>query len=85
MKPTKQNVRRVAARLGASIDWLCESFMCDAPPGKIWNSSGCHVIACYYMPGFVTDAYAYALSEMGEGVTDCDIDDCEVCADNPVS
>ena len=50
----------------------------DSPAGKVWQASGCHLIAV----GYLTDrpaGWRHLLEDLRAGLDDCTTTDCEYC------
>lgn len=83
------DVRRVAAKLGASVDEQSSgkcgrsfSVLVDSPAGRIWNATGCHVIYETTADGPAEWRRAVcenAIAAMEQGTSECEDDECDHC------
>ncbi len=87
MKPTKANVAKVAASYGATLDECGTFFNIDAPAGKVWDAHGGHSLHVEtFRPAdpaaWRTESYADALERMAYGLSPCEQDECDMCAES---
>jgi len=92
-KTTKKTVEDFVAKLqdGTSIEIDTSadevSIILDAPPGRVWNESGCHISCGIHGHGFVfsgkrinwTATLADVISIIDQGTELCDDEDCDAC------
>lgn len=79
-----KDVKREAAKLGATVELSAGTIYVDAPQGKVWNASDGHFIAeAYDTRGhrFEEEAVRRTLDRMGRGLRDCGELECDICHD----
>lgn len=74
-------VRRLAAKLGATLDTTCGEVNVEAPHGKVWLCDGVHeLVNSPFDSETQRDMWTLALSRMQSGLEDCPHGDtCEWC------
>lgn len=82
--------RRLARRCEAlgcelDVDPSCERVIVDAPPGHVVADTGTHAVVAWWEHGTRAEAYAEALELLAGGVTACEAEACEACADLAVT
>lgn len=78
---TKRQVMKTAEKMGVLVEKneLAETVTLDAPPGHLMAASGCHCVVISYDSDFdhMADVWSHALSDLDEGLADCDEPECE--------
>lgn len=96
MKPTLANVKKEAAKLGATVEddsgYGFVTYQVAAPRGKVWACDGSihwlKVCVNYEADERPTkqdriDAFTDVLDRMTYGLANCDDSECEVCHSEP--
>ena len=82
MTPTLANVKKVAAKLGATVIRKDDECNIEAPQGHVWSGATDIHESVGCANGYsITEVYAGQLDFMSYGVEPCEIPDCEWCRD----
>lgn len=90
MKPTRANTRTLAERIGVAVYVdLDHAVDLTAPPGKVFGSTGTHMLhapcAMWGSRFAVSEAYRSVIEDMEDGLEDCEEPECDMCEEMALS